>query len=151
MLTAVSGLITAVATLIGVMGWYGAGGRQGGEAAPAPDVTIAAGVQAQYRLILRGARSIADPGRNDLIEAVEALGEGGADPFLVLERTDIPQHYIQAYARDGGMFDLEFRDGRPDFHFACEAGALRIFDALWAYRQADPAFRDVCIWQQLDF
>ncbi|RPA57791.1 hypothetical protein EF294_17045 [Gordonia oryzae] len=80
-----------------------------------------------------------------LTELVDRLGQ--PEPYIVIERdTEV---YVQSRARDDGRFDLEYRDGSADRHFATITDADRLPELLWAWTVGGPATLSDVEWSKL--
>ncbi|MFF0631366.1 hypothetical protein ACFYTS_02580 [Nocardia sp. NPDC004151] len=79
---------------------------------------------------------------------IPELGQPG--PYLIAETAD--QVYIQTYRHPDGHYDLEYRDGSPDKHFAATANDPRIVaDLIWSWATGDRSGFDALDWQRLTF
>ncbi|MEC3955646.1 hypothetical protein VMT65_21585 [Nocardia sp. CDC153] len=84
-----------------------------------------------------------------LVDAwVPDLGQPG--PYLIVETGD--QVYIQTYRHPDGHFDLEYREGSADKHFAATANDPRIVaDLIWGWATRDRSGFAALDWQRLTF
>ncbi|MGW4242334.1 hypothetical protein [Nocardia sp. NPDC004722] len=81
-------------------------------------------------------------------EWIPDLGQPG--PYLIVETGD--QVYIQTYRHPDGHYDLEYRDGSADKHFAATATDPRIVaDLIWGWATGDRSGFTALEWQQLTF
>ncbi|MEU1206310.1 hypothetical protein [Nocardia sp. NPDC005825] len=79
---------------------------------------------------------------------IPELGQPG--PYLIAETAD--QVYIQTYRHPDGHYDVEYRDGSPDKHFATTANDPRIVaDLIWGWATGDRSGFDALDWQRLTF
>jgi hypothetical protein len=72
-------------------------------------------------LIHDGARSVherVEPLEAHLATLLRALIGRSEDPFLILERPGEPDEYAQVVVEEGRDFQVEYRDGGPDHHYA---------------------------------
>jgi len=81
-----------------------------------------------------------DPSLEILRTLIFGLGQG--NPYLVIERTDLPDadHYAQALHRPDGSWIVEFRDGGRNRHYQADAsgpGAAYRVLAGWALQLPD--------------
>ncbi|MGX7694063.1 hypothetical protein J8M97_24780 [Gordonia polyisoprenivorans] len=70
------------------------------------------------------------------------------DPFLVIERDS--EVYVQTRARDEGTFDLEYRDGSSDRHFATVTDAGSLPEQLWAWVVGGAAALSGMTWTKVE-
>lgn len=71
-------------------------------------------------------------------------------PYLIVETGD--QIYIQTYRHQDGHYDLEYRDGSADKHFAATANDPRIVaDLIWGWATGDRSGFAALDWQRLTF
>ncbi|MEV6100972.1 hypothetical protein [Nocardia sp. NPDC051981] len=79
---------------------------------------------------------------------IPELGQPG--PYLIVETGD--QIYIQTYRHQDGHYDLEYRDGSADKHFAATANDPRIVaDLIWGWATGDRSGFAALDWQRLTF
>ncbi|MFE3259732.1 hypothetical protein ACFXPS_21355 [Nocardia sp. NPDC059091] len=79
---------------------------------------------------------------------IPELGQPG--PYLIAETGD--QIYIQTYRHQDGHYDLEYRDGSADKHFAATANDPRIVaDLIWGWATGDRSGFAALDWQRLTF
>ncbi|BAW03560.1 hypothetical protein [Nocardia seriolae] len=79
---------------------------------------------------------------------IPELGQPG--PYLIVETGD--QVYIQTYRHPDGHYDLEYRDGSADKHFAATATDPRIVaDLIWGWATGDRSGFAALDWQKLSF
>ncbi|UGT40249.1 hypothetical protein LTV02_30085 [Nocardia yamanashiensis] len=85
----------------------------------------------------------------ELVELwVPELGAPG--PYLIAERAD--QDYIQTYRHEDGRYDLEYRAGAPDKHFAIALGdAKSVSELIWEWATGERERFDSLDWQRLTF
>jgi hypothetical protein len=72
-------------------------------------------------LIHDGARSVygrVEPLAAHLAVLLRSLTSRSEDAFLILERPDDPDHYAQVAVEGESGFQVEYRDGGPDHHYA---------------------------------
>ncbi|WHU47735.1 hypothetical protein QNM97_01590 [Gordonia sp. L191] len=69
-------------------------------------------------------------------------------PFLIIERDS--EVYAQTRVRDDGRFDLEYRDGSAERHFATVTDPDRLPGHLWAWVLGGPAALSDMEWTKLD-
>ena len=80
-------------------------------------------------------RLIDGPTREQVLEALDGLD---ADGFVILARAD--EHYVQTALNEGGAWQLEYRDGAADRHFAADPAAVSdqdVRDAFLLYLAGD--------------
>jgi hypothetical protein len=72
------------------------------------------------------------------------------EPYFIVTRGD--DDYVQTYRDDDGSYQLEYRDGGPDAHFAfrTQKGGL-VADVMWAWATRDPRWRTAVAWDRLHF
>ncbi|MFE3001136.1 hypothetical protein ACFXG4_39910 [Nocardia sp. NPDC059246] len=79
---------------------------------------------------------------------IPELGQPG--PYLIVETGD--QIYIQTYRHQNGHYDLEYRDGSADKHFAATANDPRIVaDLIWGWATGDRSGFAALDWRRLTF
>ncbi|GAB0101977.1 hypothetical protein JMUB6875_09440 [Nocardia sp. JMUB6875] len=79
-------------------------------------------------------------------EWIPNLGQPG--PYLIVETGD--QVYIQTYRHPDGHYDLEYREGSADKHFAATATDSRIVaDLIWGWATGDRSGFAALDWQRL--
>ncbi|AYF73069.1 hypothetical protein D7D52_03400 [Nocardia yunnanensis] len=85
----------------------------------------------------------------ELVDAwIPELGQPG--PYLIAETGD--QVYIQTYRHPDGHYDLEYREGSADKHFAATCGDARIVaDLIWGWATGDRSGFETLDWRQLTF
>ncbi|WP_067825606.1 hypothetical protein [Nocardia inohanensis] len=85
----------------------------------------------------------------ELVELwIPALGAPG--PYLIAERAD--QDYIQTYRHEDGRYDLEYRAGSAERHFAISLGDERLVSELiWEWATGARERFDSLDWQRLTF
>lgn len=77
---------------------------------------------------------------------IPELGQPG--PYLIAETGD--QIYIQTYRHPDGHFDLEYRDGSADKHFATSVSDPTIVaDLIWGWATGDRSGFEALNWQRL--
>jgi hypothetical protein len=72
-------------------------------------------------LIRDGTRSVqerVEPLEAHLATLLRSLITQSEDAFLILERPDDPDHYAQVALEEESDFQVEFRDGGPEQHYA---------------------------------
>ncbi|MFJ4656295.1 hypothetical protein ACIP5Y_33950 [Nocardia sp. NPDC088792] len=75
---------------------------------------------------------------------------GAPGPYLIADRGD--QFYIQTYRHEDGHYDLEYRDGSPEKHFAAVTDDARIVSQLiWDWANDDRSRFDTLKWEKLGF
>ncbi len=80
--------------------------------------------------------------------AVARLAE---DEFLILSRDD--EHYIQVFHNDDGTYQLEYREGAADKHFATDPESTSRTDvegAFLAFFQQGDDWQSPWMWEKLD-
>lgn len=73
-------------------------------------------------------RFIDAPSREEVRDALQSLQE---DQYVILNRGD--NVYIQTYFNDDGTFQLEYRDGSADRHYAADPEAISVDDVSKAF------------------
>ncbi len=76
-------------------------------------------------LIHDGSRSVyerVEPLAAHLAALLRSLITRSEDAFLILERPDDPDHYAQVSVEEESDFQVEYRDGGPDRHYAAITG-----------------------------
>lgn len=70
--------------------------------------------------------------------------------FAVLDTG--PNHYIQAYAVQDGLFDVEYREGGPERHYGSGLPQPRdvVVDAFLSYLRQDDHWRTALEWRRMD-
>lgn len=95
-------------------------------------------------------KQLRDPTPDDL---ATLLPQVGFDQFCILGRTD--EEYIQFYHNDEDGFELEYRDGSHEQHFAEASGELSIddvVDAFVGYLQHDERrWKSNHTWNRVEF
>ncbi|MFC9894256.1 DUF6928 family protein [Nocardia sp. NPDC127579] len=91
-----------------------------------------------------------DPSPDTVIEMLGAL-TAPYNNFLILERLDTAQTFIQTYRHRGGEFDLEYREGNADTHFhTTAASSNEVSAALIGWSTGRSAWHDLFEWTRLD-
>ncbi len=82
----------------------------------------------------------------------QCVADLGADEFLIL--TAGQERYLQTYLNPDGTFQLEYRDGDYDRHFAAVDTTLpaeRISETFENYAAENSVWRDSLEWEKVDF
>ncbi len=70
-------------------------------------------------------------------------------PYVIVERAD--QDFIQAWLRDDGVYQFEYRDGGPESHFVVRTDdADLVVNTIWAWVSRDPAWLTAVDWMFVD-
>jgi hypothetical protein len=73
-----------------------------------------------------------------------------AEPYFIVMRGD--DDYVQTYRDEDGTYQLEYRDGGPDAHFACRTrNSGLVADVMWAWATREPRWRTAVAWERLQF
>lgn len=90
-----------------------------------------------------------DVSQADLHHMIE---RNGLDDHLLVRSTARGQdHFIQAWHSGSDVWDVEYRDGGPDRHFAASCMTnTEIFDAFMAWIRQDPNLTRLLAWHRLD-
>ena len=79
-------------------------------------------------LNINDSRLINAPTRQDVINAIRLLA---ADQYVILDRSE--NTYIQTYYNEDGTFQLEYRDGSEDRHYAVDPETISADDVCNAF------------------
>jgi hypothetical protein len=99
------------------------------------------------RVETAGGRSYDAPSGPLLLRLLRLLGPG--NQYLVLDRLDADEHYMQVYREADGTFVVEYRAGAPDHHFEAVVAEVRaVHKVLTGWADDAPGWRDAYDWRR---
>ncbi|MEV6325924.1 hypothetical protein AB0M45_32875 [Nocardia sp. NPDC051787] len=105
---------------------------------------------ASVRVVSENGACRDDPSR-DMVSAMLNDLTAPNNNYLILDRLDAEQVYIQTYRHGDGSFELEYRDGGPHAHFqTVVASVAEVITAFTGWMDNEPRWRNQFSWTKLE-